>query len=287
VDIDPSRRDAQLRELTTASRDAFVTPPNKATQAVVITCHNYATYLTDAVESVVSQSQPADQIVIVDDGSTDESGAVAERLAAAHPCVTILSHERPRGPNAARNAGASVSASDLLCFLDADDRLSPNYLEALGNALAGQTKTFAYGSTLLFGDRAHFVAARCFSASQLRRGNRFALSAVFPRQLFDDLGGLDTEMDAVGLEDWDFWLRATRAGYSGRPVADAWLEYRQHRTSRNRLPLRALVRAYVRVWHAHAGYLTRRDLLVGIGEAVAWRLWERVRPFVRFRVPTG
>jgi hypothetical protein len=86
--------------------------------SIIITNHNYARFLPDAIESALAQTHPDCQVVVVDDGSTDESRAVLERYATVQ---TVLQDNR--GQAAAFNAGFERASSDVVIFLDADDRL--------------------------------------------------------------------------------------------------------------------------------------------------------------------
>jgi len=92
--------------------------------AVVIPSYQQAAYLPDAIESVLAQAEPAAEVLVVDDGSTDGTAEVAARFP-----VRYL--KRPNGGvSAARNTGLAATSSDLLVFLDADDRLRPDALAA-------------------------------------------------------------------------------------------------------------------------------------------------------------
>jgi O-antigen biosynthesis protein len=104
--------------------------------SIVIPCHNAEPYLAQTIGSALDQSVPPDQIVIVDDGSTDGSLAVAQRMAAScGPLVRVYS-ERSGNASRTRNIGASLATGDAVLFLDADDVLGTNALEALVAALA-------------------------------------------------------------------------------------------------------------------------------------------------------
>src|SRR5215210_7479587 len=93
--------------------------------SVIIPCYNQAHFLGEAIESVLAQNHPRFEILVVDDGSTDDTSEVAAR----YPEVRCLRQEN-RGLAAARNAGLRSSEGEYVVFLDADDRLLPNALEA-------------------------------------------------------------------------------------------------------------------------------------------------------------
>ncbi|HET9593723.1 MAG TPA: glycosyltransferase [Solirubrobacterales bacterium] len=109
--------------------------------SVVIPCWNQGPYLGEAIESVLAQTWPALELIVVDDGSEDNSYEVAGR----YPGVRRL-RQRNRGVAAARNRGLAECSGDYIVFLDADDRLLPNALEVgMGELLAAPEAAFAAG----------------------------------------------------------------------------------------------------------------------------------------------
>jgi glycosyltransferase involved in cell wall biosynthesis len=94
------------------------------TVSVIIPCFNQGRFLVEALDSVRSQTLPATNVILVDDGSTDDTAAVARR----YPEVKYV-RQPNRGLAAARNAGLARSSGDFIVFLDADDRLKPEALE--------------------------------------------------------------------------------------------------------------------------------------------------------------
>ncbi|HEV8145511.1 MAG TPA: glycosyltransferase family A protein, partial [Bryobacteraceae bacterium] len=93
--------------------------------SVVIVCYNQAQYLGEAIESVAAQSDPPMEVILVDDGSTDNTAAVARK----YPYVDYV-WQANRGLAAARNTGLRVASSEYVLFLDADDLLRPNAVRA-------------------------------------------------------------------------------------------------------------------------------------------------------------
>jgi glycosyltransferase involved in cell wall biosynthesis len=99
--------------------------PERARVSVVIPCYNGGRFLREAIESVLHQTYPAAEIVVVNDESTDDTATVAR----AYEQVRYI-EQRNQGAPAARNAGLRSSTGDLVVFLDADDRLQPHALAA-------------------------------------------------------------------------------------------------------------------------------------------------------------
>src|SRR5438046_8618551 len=122
-------RSANTRKDSAAptSADASVkgaSMPESGLVSVIIPCHNQAHFLDEAIESVLTQTYPNHEIIVVDDGSTDNTATVAK----CHSPLRYIYQENA-GPSAARNTGVKESRGEYLVFLDADDRLLPEALE--------------------------------------------------------------------------------------------------------------------------------------------------------------
>lgn len=115
--------------------------PDHPMLSVVIPCFNHGKYLQEAIDSVLAQGYANIEIVVVDDGSSDDTGAVAQR----NPGVRYL-RQSNRGPSAARNTGVRHSTGDVIVFLDADDWLLPHAVDtALANLRAKPECAFVSG----------------------------------------------------------------------------------------------------------------------------------------------
>lgn len=209
--------------------------------SVVIPTYNHARFLPEAVASVHSQSYSQWEIIVVDDGSVDDTAAVASRL------PEVRYHRQLNaGAAAARNTGIRMSRGSYLVFLDADDRLLPNALAA-GVALLEQRSdcAFASGQYLLVGPEAELLERpkrRCPSTNhygELLRGNYIGMHAtvVYRRGPVEAAGGFDPGLPSC--EDYDLYLRLARSN----PAcchAEVVAEYRQHGTNKSSDPARML-----------------------------------------------
>jgi len=99
-------------------------PPPVPALSVIVPCYNMGRFLPEAVESVLAQGHPELQIIVVDDGSTDDTAACVRAL--PHPVEYI--RQDNRGPAAARNRGIRAARHDVLGFIDADDLWPPGKL---------------------------------------------------------------------------------------------------------------------------------------------------------------
>lgn len=108
------------------------------TISVIIPCYNGARFISETLESVVLQAIPGLDLILVDDGSTDDSIRVAGEFFRAHPEIpSRVIQQANAGANAARNTGLAAAAGDWVLFLDSDDRLRPGALKTLLAASEG------------------------------------------------------------------------------------------------------------------------------------------------------
>jgi len=114
--------------------------------SVVIPAYNVEPYVREAIESAVAQTVPPHEILVVNDGSTDGTGAVADALAREHSHVRVF-HQDNGGPAVARNTAIAAATGEFLTFLDADDAMVPDRIETqVGYLLAHPETDVVIGS---------------------------------------------------------------------------------------------------------------------------------------------
>lgn len=198
----------------------------------MIPCYGYAHFLREAVASAVAQTWPNVHVVVVDDGSPDDTAAVATALQAEFPHRRItLVRQDNQGLGAARNTGVRATESPFVLPLDADDRLAPQAVARLLAALlaAGGDVATPLGRT--FGDERRPLVTLPVTRRRLCAGNCLCYASLFRRELFDRVGGYATGLRPPGYEDWDFWLAALAAGAKFVHVREELFEYRRHGAS--------------------------------------------------------
>lgn len=197
--------------------------------SVIIPCFNQARYLSEAIESVLAQSYPNVEVIVIDDGSTDNTSQVAS----SYSEVTLV-RQANQGLSAARNRGLAESRGELLVFLDADDRLLPGALAAgVGCLLEHPECAFAYGQyQFIHADgtpmrRIEREPAGDNIYAEFLRCNRVAMHAtvIYQRWVFEQVGGFSASLPAS--EDYEMYLRIVRRF----PVVEhpaLVAEYRRH-----------------------------------------------------------
>ena len=101
--------------------------------SVILPVYNVAPWLPPCLESIAAQTFRDYQLILVDDGSTDESGALCDEWAARDPQCLVI-HQKNKGLSGARNAGLEKAVGEYIAFVDTDDLILPRYLELLYNA---------------------------------------------------------------------------------------------------------------------------------------------------------
>ena len=203
-------------------------PGQSVRVSVVIPCFNYGRYLAEAVQSVLAQSLRDLEVIVVDDGSTDDSRDVAEALVAAHPDVSIrlIAQGNSGSPGHTRNVGIAAAVGDYIVCLDADDRLHPDYLARCAAALdAHPDAAIAYGDLQMFGDDDTLHVPPEWDTRVQLDCNFLDVVSMFRRRVWRDVGGYDTE---IGYEDWDFWIGVVEQGWTGVKAPGALWYYRKH-----------------------------------------------------------
>ena len=192
--------------------------------AVIVPCHNYGRFLGECVGSLRSQTFGGWECVIVDDGSTDDTRAVATALASDDPRVRYLWQQR-QGPSTARNTGLSATRSDYVQLLDADDMLEPDKLRAHIEYLdANPDVDIVYGDATSFGGHRDPGSISPFGLGpptgrglevieRLITRNPLVVEApLLRRSALDRAGSFSVSLGY--LEDWDLWTRCALAGVS-------------------------------------------------------------------------
>ena len=160
--------------------------------SIVIANYNYGRFLDESIPSALGQSYGNVEVIVVDDGSSDDSIEVAKRHS-----VRVI-EQTNSGVARARNRGAREARGELLVFLDADDILAPDYVERCWNVLrhAPRDVAYVYTEAERFGLQTGPLGTRPFDGRALFMGNFVPVTTLLRKRAFDEAGGFDATWPA-------------------------------------------------------------------------------------------
>ena len=196
--------------------------------SVVIPCYNLGAYIEEAIASVFAQTFTDYEIIIVDDGSTDNiTHAILKKLESTHPELKVF-YKSNSGLAQTRNYGIERSKGEFIVCLDADDVLEPEYLEQTYQALeSDKSGKYSFVTTWLkeFGVRENIWRTSDYSLIAILQTNVVHAASMFRKSVWKEVGGYKT-MVAQGYEDWDFWLSQVERGYKWLNITAPLFRYR-------------------------------------------------------------
>jgi glycosyltransferase involved in cell wall biosynthesis len=198
--------------------------------SVIIPCFNHGEFLQEAVASVTSIGRDDIEVIVVDDGSTDERTRKEMDALATKGIKTI--RQENKGLGAARNAGVRASKGEYILPLDADDRLRSDWITR-GIAILDTDPQVGvvYGDAQCFGASTFHSIVGPFDSHRLLRDNFIHASALYRRVVWEQNGGYDGTMPIQGFEDWDFWVGALEHGWKFVYLAEVVFDYRRAQES--------------------------------------------------------
>jgi hypothetical protein len=202
--------------------------------SIIVPCYNHAQFLDECLQSVLDQTDPKWECIIVNDGSPDNTEEVARKWAVKddrfHYVYTVNG-----GLSSARNAGIAKSIGEYILPLDADDILHPDYLKKLvpvlqKDDLLGIVSCY---SNFFYKTKSNIIyqlKPRGDSAIYLLYVNQLIATSLFRKICWEQVGGYDETMKK-GFEDWDFWLNITKHDWKYSIVPEYLFYYRKAQKS--------------------------------------------------------
>jgi glycosyltransferase involved in cell wall biosynthesis len=196
--------------------------------SVVIPCYNHANYLPSAVESVLLQTLQDFEIIIVNDGSTDNTSEISEQIINDNSSFQIkVINQHNSGLSNARNTGISQSSGQYILPLDADDTISPTMLQECTQVLDHhKSVSIVYTDRQDFGEIDEVAMAGSFEMKYIKYFNQISYCSMYRKQIWDEIGGYRTNMKFSG-EDWDFWVAAASRSHIGYHIQKPLFNYRR------------------------------------------------------------
>lgn len=204
---------------------------------VIIPCYNDGAYIKKALHSVVNQTLKADKIIIVDDGSKEETIHVLQQLQIEN---LELVYQTNQGVSVARNHAIKKATTDFIVTLDADDFMAPTFLEQTRQVLLSQSEVGIVSSYRLnFNEvtgKKEVIQPTGGKVTNFLLKNNGNSNAMFRKICWEQVGGFDENMKA-GYEDWEFWLAILKKDWTMEIVPEVLSHYRIKKTSRDKTAL--------------------------------------------------
>ena len=197
--------------------------------SIVIPCYNQGQYVEESVQSCLEQTYQDIEIIVVNDGSTDEE---TNRF--------LSNYERPKtkvittknqGLAMARNTGIAAATGDYILPLDADDKIAPTYIEKAVKILDDNKNIgIVYCDAEFFGAQQGPWKLLEYKFSTQLNGNCIFCTSLFRKSDWEKVGGYKKEMK-YGWEDYEFWLSLIEKGCEVYKIPEVLFYYRQHETA--------------------------------------------------------
>lgn len=215
-----------------------ITPPSPAKThpaiSVVIPCFNLASYLPQTVDSVVAQTYEDWEIIIVNDGSTDNTSEVVQELRHKYGQDRIIPIDQSnKGPSVARNVGIRAAHGKYILPLDADDILATSFLQETSEILDTFPEVdLVYTHLQEFDGRNGVWECPPWDKRKILYTNLLPYASLYRKEVWAKAGGYDEDM-REGYEDWEFWVSAAEQGCMAVCVPKRLFFYRKHPGSRS------------------------------------------------------
>lgn len=200
---------------------------NNPLVSIIIPCYNYDKYLSQSVESALAQTHKNVEIIIINDGSTDDTSTIAKEYAAKYKNIKFYDQDNI-GIVKTRNKGLSLAKGDYLVQLDADDWIEPDYIEKTLACAKKQGVQIVYTQAQIFGRVEFLTDFPEFNIEYLKHNNYIHASSLVEKSVFAKGRRYDEYLADKWFEDWDVFLDACLDGATAALVNEPLLHYRKH-----------------------------------------------------------
>lgn len=198
--------------------------------SIIVPCYNQAIYLSEALDSVLSQNYLNWECIIINDGSLDNTEEIANIYLNKDARFKYI-YQNNSGLSAARNIGIRNSSGKYILPLDSDDIIGSEYVKMGVDILGNDDKVkIVYCQAKFFGDKTGYWNLPDFSIEEILVKNIIFCTALYRRTDYDKTKGYDEKM-VYGLEDWDLWLSILEQGGTAYKIPRILFYYRQRSNS--------------------------------------------------------
>ena len=200
--------------------------------SVIMPCFNDGKYINESIKSVINQTYTNIELIIIDDGSTDEE-TVKILHNINHAKIKVLK-TNGLGPSGARNKGIEYSTGKYILPLDSDDVIYNTYIEKAVNIISQNDNVgIVYCKAEHFGEKDGLWELPTYSINEMLINNVIFVTALFRKDDWKSIGGFDTSFK-YGLEDYDFWLSILELDKEVVQIPEVLFRYRIKKSSRHK-----------------------------------------------------
>jgi glycosyltransferase involved in cell wall biosynthesis len=227
---------------------------NKPKISIISPCFNHGKYIHEMLESVFRQTFEDYEVIIADDGSTDDTRAILANIICEK--VKII-HAEHQGPAHARNLAIGHARAPIIMNLDADDKIAPTLLEKAYNRIITNTNVgIVFSEVERFGALTGKFNVGGYSLEKMLYDNRIVCNAFFRKADWEKVGGFSGDL-IHGLEDWDFWLSIIELGREVINIPESLVYYRAYkkpiesRSGKRKKDRTKMQKSLINIFHRH------------------------------------
>lgn len=195
--------------------------------SVIMPCYNKGEYVEEAVKSVLEQTYGNIEIVIVNDGSSDNSSEVIKSLADKYKHILFFDEKENRGVVWARNFAVEASTGEFILPLDADDTIDSTFVEKAVKILEKNQKMIVSCRNVF--DKDLSDEKGLIDTKKIVCGDEiFVCTSMFRKSDFEEVGGYKECMNNIGCEDWELFLNFINHGYQFYKINEKLFNYRRN-----------------------------------------------------------
>jgi len=263
--------------------------------SIVLAAYNQGKYLEETMKSIIAQKYDRWEVVLVNDGSTDDTWAKAVKVVQRHAHQRVRVISKANGGLAdARNVGLRYAKGNWLCMLDSDDLLGKDYLQRAADFVQEDDSVDIVPGCMHNFDAvsSEWCFPEGFSIMGIAHWNKFHASVLMSRRLMQSIGGYDPGIP-WGLEDWNYWLSTVPHNPVVRFIPETTFFYRHHAGTSMRKKMFSMyleqTKAMVRTNHAElyepAQLLMDHDTIMNMHADTLEKLQEKILKYPTLPMP--
>lgn len=195
--------------------------------SIIIPCYNKEKYVNESILSAINQTYDNIQIIVINDGSTDNSAKVINSVILGKENIIFFDKKENRGVVWARNFGISKAEGKYILPLDADDTINTTFVEKAIEIMEGNKKIIVSCRNVF--DKNKQDAKGYIDSTKVIFGDEiFVCTSMFRKSDFELVGGYKECMNKLGCEDWELFITFAEAGYRFYKINEHLFKYRRH-----------------------------------------------------------